>query len=411
MRICWLSVSDQLGGAEIALITMLEALRSAHPDWTHHVVLPGPGPLRDRVEAAGAACTVVPMPAALARAGEASAIRDGWRPGATFALGLRLARTALALGGYEKQLAQAIAESRPDVVHTNGLKAHVLAARLRPAPARLVWHLHDYVSPRRVTRWLLRRYAGRCDAMVANSASVAADLATLFETPPPVHVIRNAVDLQTFRPEGPRLDLDDLAGLPAAADVVRVGLVATFARWKGHEVFLDALGRIPASRNIRAYLIGGPLYDTAGSQYARRELEAMIGARNLRSRVGLTGFVQAADAMRALDVVVHASVEREPFGLAVAEAMACGRAVITTAHGGAAELIEADRDALAVPPGDSRALAAAIERLAADPALRGSLGRSARAAARLRFAPSRMAEELARVFGTAGTRRTLARSA
>jgi glycosyltransferase involved in cell wall biosynthesis len=265
----------------------------------------------------------------------------------------------------------------------------------------LVWHLHEYVSRRRLTRCLLRRYVGMCDAIVANSASVADDVASIFDTPPPLHVVRNAVDLNVFTPEGTRLDLDGLAGLPTApADVIRVGLVATFALWKGHETFLDALQRVPASRPIRGYIIGGPLYNTSGSQHSKRELEAMIDARNLRSRVGLTGFLESAPAMRSLDVVVHASSEPEPFGLVIAEAMACGRAVITTAHGGAAELIEAGRDALVAPAGDARALAAAIDRLAADPMLRESLGSRARAAAITRFAPDRMAADLARVFET-----------
>jgi glycosyltransferase involved in cell wall biosynthesis len=411
MRICWLSVSDQLGGSEIALLTMLRGLRDERPDWISQVILPGSGPLRERVEAAGASCVVVAMPAALARIGESAAIRAGWNPGPALALGLQLGATAVALPAYEASLGRAIAAFRADVIHTNGLKAHVLGARLRPRPA-LVWHLHEYVSQRGLTRWLLRRHASRCDAIIANSASVAADVASALTGSPLPNVIRNAVDLQAFRPEGPSLDIDALAGLPAAAaGTIRVGLVATFARWKGHEVFLDALQRIPPSHGVRGLIVGGPLYDTSGSQYSRRELESMIDARNLRCRVGLTGFVDAASAMRGLDIVVHASVEPEPFGLAIAEAMACGRPVITTAQGGAAELIDPPHDALVVPSADPRALATEIERLAADALLRQALGRTARAAALARFPVRRMIEEVARVFEQTGNRAVLAKSA
>ncbi len=56
--------------------------------------------------------------------------------------------------------------------------------------------------------------------------------------------------------------------------------------------------------------------------------------------------------MRALDIVVHASTRPEPFGLVIAEAMACGRAVITSAAGGAAEIVESEVDALTHTPGD-----------------------------------------------------------
>ena len=97
MRICWLSVSDQLGGSEMALITMLDGLRVARPGWTQQVVLPGNGPLKQRAESAGASCTVVPMPPALSRVGESSTVRDRWSPGATLALGLRLGANAVDL--------------------------------------------------------------------------------------------------------------------------------------------------------------------------------------------------------------------------------------------------------------------------------------------------------------------------
>ena len=122
-----------------------------------------------------------------------------------------------------------------------------------------------------------------------------------------------------------------------------------------------------------------------------------------------------ADAMRRCAFVAISSTRRETFCSVAAEAMACGRAVITTAYGGAAELIEAGRDALVAPAGDARALATAIDRLAADPMLRESIGSRARAAAMTRFAPDRMATDLASVFETfaetVGPRRPLAQSA
>jgi glycosyltransferase involved in cell wall biosynthesis len=400
MRVSSLSVSDQLGGSEIALIGMLTAIRSIRPDWRFQLLLPGDGPLRTRAEQAGLSCTSVPMPAALSRLGESSAVQRGWTLGASVALGTRLCAGGAALPAYERKLRDALARFEPDVLHTNGLKAHVLGARLRSPRTTLVWHLHEYVSRRRVTRWLMRRYASRCDAIVANSASVARDVQQSLEPGPAIHIVPNAVDPAVFAPDGPRLDLDRLAGLPPApSGVIRVGLVAAFARWKGHEIFLEALRHAPSA--VRGYIIGGPLYDTSNSQYTERDLHQMIESHGVAGRVGLTGFADAAPAFRALDVVVHASTEPEPFGLVIAEAMACGRAVITTGSGGAAELIEAEHDALIAAPGDAPALAAAIARLAHDHELRHRIGRQARAAALVRFAPDRMAARMVSVFETA----------
>ena len=90
----------------------------------------------------------------------------------------------------------------------------------------------------------------------------------------PVTPIYNAIDLDRFSAGGTTLDLDALIGLPPAAPgTIRVGLVATFARWKGHKVFLQALARLPPEVPVRGYIIGGPIYQTNGSQWSRQELE------------------------------------------------------------------------------------------------------------------------------------------
>jgi glycosyltransferase involved in cell wall biosynthesis len=405
MRITSLSVSDRLGGSEIALVGMIGALQRLHPDWRVQVVLPGDGPLRERLRDTAATCSVVPMPAALAGMGEWSAVEDGWSARSRLALGVQMCSTASVLPAYESRLARTVAEFQPDLIHTNGLKAHVLGARLPDRNVPIVWHLHEYISRRRLTRWLLRRYASRCSTVIANSFSVATDVSSSLGAWPPVRVVPNSVDLTAFSPQGPRLDLDRAAGLsPGFAGVLRIGLVATYGRWKGHEIFLDAMQRTAHLQHLRGYIVGGPLYETSNSQLTRTELQSMIDARQLTGRVGLTGFVEAAPAMRALDVVVHASTEPEPFGLVIAEAMACGRALITTAYGGAAELISDRRDALVAETGDPRALADAIETLAGDADLRGAMGARARETARLRFAPEAMAAHISQAFENAASR-------
>lgn len=397
-RVAFLSVSDQLGGSEIALLDIIKGLRRHRPDWRVQLVLPGRGPLLARAEAAGADCVVLPMPRALARAGEFAVTTARWPALATLQLAVRLAPVALTLPGYVRRLRRVIEAHGTTVVHTNGFKAHVVGARARGRFA-LVWHLHEYVGDRGVSRALLRSHARQASAIVANSASVAADLRRTLTPSAPVHVVHNAVDFEVFRPDGGREDLDERAGMrPPDSPVVRVGLVATFARWKGHEVFLQALAALPPELPVRGYIIGEPLYDTKGSQYSVEELRAVARRLGVADRVGFTGFLRAAPAMRALDVVVHASTRPEPFGLAIAEAMACGRAVVTSASGGAAELIAPGVDALTHPAGDAAALSQAIRTLVDDPAERQRLGERAAAAARQRFDPDRLAAQLIALY-------------
>ena len=412
MRIVFISVSDELGGSEIALVEMMAGLRRVQPSWTIGLVLPGRGPLLARAEAAGADCTIVPLPRAIARAGEFGMAASSWLPasagGHTAVFGARLLAAAAAVPSYLLKLRRAIRAYQPTIVHTNGFKAHVLGAlavgRARPGaraagPAKLVWHMHEYVGDRAVSRKLLAAHAGRPAAVLANSVSVASDVRRALPTVVSPTVLYNAVDLASFVPVGAIENLDARAGLPPAnGPVVRVGLIATFARWKGHEVFLRAIAALPSSVPVRGYVIGEPLYATAGSQYDLAELRRLATDLGVAGRVGFTGYLPAAAAMRALDVVVHASTRPEPFGLVIAEAMACGRATIVSAAGGAAELVEPEVDALTHAPGDDAELARQIARLAGDPALRRTLGERACATARRRFDPHRLATELAQIY-------------
>jgi glycosyltransferase involved in cell wall biosynthesis len=211
----------------------------------------------------------------------------------------------------------------------------------------------------------------------------------------PIIVVHNAIDVDRFVADGPALDLDSLSGLPAApAGTVRIGMPATFARWKGQDIFLDAAARL-ARPGVRAYIIGDALYQTRNSQWSRAELQSAVQRLGLSGRVGFTGSVaDMAAAYRALDIVVHASTRPEPFGLVIAEAMACGRALIAAPAGGAGELFVDGVHALAVPGGDAPGLAAAIDRLISDPLRRKTLGAAAREHAARAFSRERFGREL-----------------
>ena len=385
MRVALLSVSGEMGGSEVSLLELLRGLRRLVPSWQLDLVVPREGPLSARARDAGAAVHVLALPPRLARLGEAS--RGGAGEMVERAAALVLA--AGSVGSYSRRLSRLLAGIAPDVVHTNGFKLHILGARVVAPSSALVWHLHEYVGARPVSRALLRRYASRCARVVANSESVARDLTAVLGGAVPITTIYNAVDHAEFSPEGDALDLDRLAGLPPAeAGTVRVGLIATYGRWKGHATFLTAVARLDPSARCRAYIIGGPLYDTSGSQYTRADLDALIAANGLTGRVGATGFVdRPSAAMRALDIVVHASTQPEPFGLVIAEGQATGRAVVVSAAGGAEELVTDGVDALTHVPGDADGLARCIERLAGDAALRARLGSAAALSSRRRFDP------------------------
>lgn len=391
MRIVYLNACGRMGGSETSLYELLASLRSAEPDWELHLVLGEDGTLADRARQLGVRVVVAPFPPALARLGDA-----GRHTGAVvWSLVTSLGSTAL----YARRLAKLIRTIQPAVIHSNGLKMHVLGSWIRPRRTKLIWHMHDYLGSRPLMRRLLRRRWRHCAAAIANSSSVAQDLRAVL---PGLKVvpIHNAIDLDRFAPKGKTLDLDQISGLgPAAAGTVRVGLPATFARWKGHGVFLRALSLLPGELPVRGYVIGGPIYQTTSSQYSEGELQQEASRLGLAGKVGFTGFLDdPAVAMRSLDIVVHASTQAEPFGMVIIEGMACGKAVIVSQAGGASELFTDGVSALGYRPGDAEALARQIERLACDEALRRRLGVAARAATEQHFRRERLAKQLVSLY-------------
>jgi len=375
VKVLFLNPIGELGGAERSLLDLIRSLRSTGERIEITVATFAPGPLLDAARDLGCKALVVPLPTALTRIGDSRA-----GPGLGLLRSFRAGLGALVFGpGFTFRLRRTIAAENPDVVHTNGFKAHVLGAVVRPKRASLVWHLRDFVGSRPIVGRLLPRLARRADLAIAISNSVATDARALLSVP--VATLLNAVDTAYFAPRAvTAMDLDMAASLPPPSEfVTRVGLVATYAWWKGHEVFLRAAERLK-NFPIRFYLVGGPVYETPGSQRSASELRSLICRLRLTNSAGLIPFQNdPRAAYLALDVVVHASIVPEPFGRTIAEAMACGRAVIASSAGGPAEQIEDRRTGLLVPPNDEVALAEAIHLLHNTPELRQSLGASARA--------------------------------
>jgi glycosyltransferase involved in cell wall biosynthesis len=374
---------------------MLSALHEARPSWNLNVLASAPGPLIDRMSTLGIPSVCLAFPASFARLGE-------WGRRASIVAHLRLGLRALVamipVLGYAARLRRHLASIDPEIVHTNGFKMHLLGVWCRPRRAKVVWHMHDYPDSRPLTSRLLRAGRRRCAAVFAVSESVAEQTRRLLGPTVPVHVVHNAVDLDRFHPNGSRLDLDALAGLPPLEPgAIRIGLVGTFARWKGHDVFLRALSRVRSGVPIRGYLIGGPIYDTDASQFSLDELRTLASVAGVDHVIGFTGpITDVPAALRALDIVVHASTEPEPFGLVIAEAMACGRPLVASKAGGAVEI--APEGAVFHQPGDADDLANCLSQLASSPALRDGLGAAGREAAMRLFSRRRLASALAPIY-------------
>lgn len=387
-----------LGGAERCLIDLVASFRASNREIEIGVIAGAEGPLLVEAERLGARVRCVKLPPALASLGD-SGVRS--RSASRGTMAKNLGSGAAALAQYVARLRKEIALFSPDIVQSNGMKMHLLGALARPRNARLVWYLHDFVGERRIASRALRALSRRAHLAVTNSAAVRDDFARVVRSLP-VRVVLNAIDTNDFTPDGECAPLETIAGVPAEPGTLRVGLVATFARWKGQDIFLEAARVVrdrAGSRRIRFFIVGGAMYRSAESQFSEGELRGKAAALGIADSVGFVPFQNdPAAVFRALDIVVHASSRPEPFGRTIVEAMACGRAVIAVAEGGAREIIVDGQNALAFRRGDADGLATAILRLAEDPPLRDRLGSEGRRDAVTRFSRERLAEDMLRAY-------------
>ena len=392
MTVLFLDPVGTLGGAERCLLDLAASMRASQRALRMGLIVGGNGPLVAEAERIGMEVTVLPLPRSLSRAGDSAIAGLG---GIVRSVpSLTVAGTAL--GSYGVQLERVIRGFRPTVIHSNGMKMHLLSALLPRYGVPVIWHLRDFLGQRAIMAHLLRALSRRADGVLAISRAVADDAARTLGRDD-IQLIYDAIDTDCFVARGPSSDLDLLAELPPAAPgTVRIGLVATYARWKGQEVFIDAAAayRARGGPPARFYIIGGPAYATDDSQFTNAELRARIAACGVDDMFGLVPFQPDPQAAyRSLDIAVHASTRPEPFGRTIAEAMACGRALVIANEGGASELVEHDHDAVAVAPRDPEILASALVALAGDPDRRARLGSAARITAERRYARGRIGPE------------------
>jgi glycosyltransferase involved in cell wall biosynthesis len=220
--------------------------------------------------------------------------------------------------------------------------------------------------------WLRNRLFADADACVAISRRTEREFLDAGLPRDRVHHIPHGVDTRRFRPasDAERRELRGRLGLPADARVV--SFTGRLLRGKGVEVLIDAFACLAA--DARLVLVGSGRGQALDVEDA---LRAQVAARGIAERVRFTGRVDAVeDWLRASDAFAFPSFF-EAMPLSVIEAAACGLPCAASAVGGIPDVIEDGASGWLVPPGDPRALEAALHS-ALDPGQGPDRGRAAR---------------------------------
>jgi len=250
----------------------------------------------------------------------------------------------------------------------------VLGQAARDAGAVTALYLHNPPTPALWPDGWARRTP--VDVVIANSRYTAGVSRPLLPAVPVV-CLYPPVDLPTIAPSD-RLRVRRELG--TGEDDVVILQASRMEAWKGHTALVDALATLGDVPGWTAWIAGGT--QRPSERVYVLSVRRAVTAAGLEPRVRFTG--ERADIARlaaAADIYCQANRDPEPFGVAFVEALGAGLPVVTTAAGGAPEIVVDDCGRL-VAPGDAPALTGALRELIGSAALRRRLG--ARGPARAR---------------------------
>lgn len=388
IRVLFFDHTAAQSGAEIAMLNLVRHLDSRKV--TPVVVFGTCGPVAEQMRPF-ADTHVLPLPVAVG-----GAKKDSLGIASLFHL-----RATLGGAAYIWKLARFIRRNDVDLVHTNSLKADLIggiAARFSRRP--VIWHVRDRIDddylPPSVARAfrLLSRWVPHF--VIANSG---ATLRSLYPGAPPGSSFPSGVN-------GRRQSVVVHDGTPwpfpanstsARNGLFRIGLIGRISPWKGQHIFLQAAALVRQNfPNARFFIVGSALF---GETEYEREVRSLTESLGISSLVTFTGFrSDVQNAIADMDLIVHASTTGEPFGQVIIEGMAAGKPVIATNGGGVPEIVEDGKTGILVPMGNVQAMAEAISRLLADPALAADMGARGRERVRDHFTIEQKARKVEAVY-------------
>jgi glycosyltransferase involved in cell wall biosynthesis len=303
----------------------------------------------------------------------------------------RAERAPLRLVALAADLARRARRERWDHVHgsfaTFPAWTAWATARLAGVPFSFTGHAYDIQEPR---PWLGRLIgeAAFVRAIAAEGATRLRKLAVDAHARARVRVSHLGVDVRRFAPGG------------SDADPPEIVSVARLGPTKGIDVLVEAASRLARDgRRFRLRVLGdGPLRPALERRIVEEKLGTFVRLEGEAGRDEVASALRRATVFALPCVAIGAGRRHDGLPVALLEAMAAARAVVSTTVGGIPEAIASGRNGRLVRAGDAGSLARCLGELLDSPGERRRLGRAARGEVLARFRLEDSAGRLARLL-------------
>ena len=262
---------------------------------------------------------------------------------------------------------------------------------LATIPAKLLGYSVFWMEHLRIERWLRQNpyrwlyvWLSSLVTTITVSKAVKGQLVDLGLKEKNVAVVYNGIDTEKFKPDP----------LPAThySPLITIGTDCRLCPEKGVDYLLKAFLKVVARD-------AGVELQIAGEGPEKKSLQNLAVELGLSDKVKFRGFIEDTPKfLNQIDIFALTPTRRESFGIAAAEASACGKPVVTTNISGLTEVVEDSRTGLVVESKNVKQIATALLKLAGDKNLRQEMGASGRRRVEKYFTVEKMVAEFEKIF-------------
>ena len=358
-NILFLHAGAEMYGADKGMLDLIKRLDKSK--YTPFVILPTSGVLVDALKDAGVSVTVMPYP--IMR-------RKYFNSKGVIQYGINFVK-------YTNKIVKFAKEHNIKLIHTNTaatLEGCFVSRRLKIPQ---LWSIHEIIiNPKIMYRFTSKLIAKYSKITITDSNAVKKHLdASGYFRNGDVKVIYNGVDSERFTPDISCDYLYDEWKIPRNSKVI--GMMGRVNSWKGQADFLKAANIImDQNPNVYTVFVGSAF---EGEEWREKELAKAISESPHKDRIINKGYRTDSEAIYKLyDVFVLPSTNPDPLPTVVLEAMSTGKPIVGYKHGGVCEMVKEDYNGLLAEVCNPSDLAAKIEKLLSNDALRMEMSNNSR---------------------------------
>lgn len=291
--------------------------------------------------------------------------------------------TFSSLSSY-KFITKILKENKIDIVYTNTSVVLIGAITAKHHKVKSICHVREIIKNKHENKFIsafLRHYA---DVIIVNSKATGKSLNVSSSK---IKLIYDAVEEQKKQGNNK----------PTNPEVITIGMAGRINRWKGQKLFVDAASLVLEKHpNILFQIAGNACF---GEEFLENDLRNYIMSKNIKDKVIMLGYLDDMSSFyENVDIFVLPSIQPEPFGLVITEAMDYGIPVVATNHGGPTEILVNGESGYLVDYKSAKEMAKVLIMLIEDANKRKTIGANGKKRKRELFAVSTMINDTEKIL-------------